>query len=99
MPGEGKVFALCATEGLRAAPATSATFTTRMVFGSPQGGSAHCQDGQIVTGGGYSFDQGETAIAVNALAPDAASWGIGAARGYNAVSVEVWTTCVIAPWP
>ncbi len=98
MPGGvGKVFALCATERLRAAPATSATFTTKMVFGSPQGGSAHCPDGQIVTGGGYSFAQGETFIAVNALAPDAASWNIGAAGGYNAVSVVVWATCVIAP--
>jgi hypothetical protein len=93
----GKVFALCATERLRAAPATSATFTTKMVFGSPQSGSAHCQEGQIVTGGGYSFEQGETFIAVNALALDASSWDIGAAGGYNAVSVVVWAACVIAP--
>jgi hypothetical protein len=100
MPGgAGKVFALCATERLRSAAATSATFPIKMVFGSPQGGSAHCQDGQIVTGGGYSFAQGATSIAVNALAPDAASWGIGAAGGYNAVSVVVWATCVIAPRP
>lgn len=98
MPGgAGKVFALCATERLRAAPATSTTFTTKMVFGSPQGGSAHCQDGQIVTGGGYSFAQGVTSIAINALAQDAASWGIGAAGGYNTVSVVVWAACVIAP--
>jgi hypothetical protein len=100
MPGGvGKAFALCATEGLRAAPATSATFTTRMVFGSPQGGNAHCQNGQIVTGGGYGFEQGATAIASNALAPDAASWGIGAAGGYNAVTVVVWAACVIARQP
>jgi hypothetical protein len=95
--GSGKVFALCATERLRAAPATSAQFTTRIVFGSPQGGSAHCKDGQIVTGGGYSFEQGETFIAADALAPDATSWVIGAAGGYNPVTVVVWAACVIAP--
>jgi hypothetical protein len=95
--GPGKVFALCATKRLRGAPAASATFTTQTVFGSPQGASAHCPDGQLVTGGGYSFAQGETSIAVNALAPDATSWGIGAAGGYNPVSVVVWATCVIAP--
>ncbi len=93
------MFALCATERLRGAPATSAQFTTKMVFGSPQGGSAHCQDGQIVTSGGFSFAQGVASIAINALAPDATSWGIGAVGGYNTVSVAVWAVCVIAPQP
>jgi hypothetical protein len=97
VPGSGEVFALCATKRLSGAPAASATFTTQTVFGSPQGASAHCPDGQMVTGGGYSFAQGETAIAVDALAPDATSWGIGAAGGYYSVSVVVWATCVIAP--
>lgn len=92
-----KVFALCATQQLRAAPAQSASFTTQMIFGSPQGGAAHCGDGQVVTGGGYSLEHGQTAIAVNTLAPDAARWGVGAAGGYSPVSVTVWAVCVIAP--
>lgn len=95
--GPGKVFALCATQHLRAAPAQSANFTTQTVFGPPQGGAAQCGDGQVVSGGGYSLEQGQTAIAVNTLTPDASRWGVGAAGGYSPVSVTVWAACVIAP--
>jgi hypothetical protein len=93
----GKSGTIDAARQLRAAPAQSAQFTTRMVFGPPQGGAAQCGAGQIVTGGGYSFAQGQTAIAVNTLAPDASGWGICAAGGYRPVSVTVWAVCVIAP--
>ena len=97
LSGPGKVFALCATQHAQAASARSASFTTQNVFGPPQNGEAQCEAGQVVTGGGYSFAQGQTFIAMNTLASDASRWEIGVAGSYDPVSVTVWAACVIVP--
>ncbi len=95
---KAKIFALCATKHVRAAPSTSAPFTIPHCFGCYGSGNAKCVTGQLLTGGGFSITDGNNRFLANGAAPDFSSWSVVAAGDGYASTIPYpssWATCVL----
>ena len=89
----GQVYALCASNAyLTAAPPASTTTMLPAGYGDAGGVSAHCQSGQIATGGGFSGDND-----IFTEGTDCSSWSVsGYSYSTTAQAVVVWAVCLRA---
>lgn len=93
-----EVFAVCATQHVRAAPPAAVPFMIEQCFGCSGSGQAKCGAGQLLTGGGFSSADGDNRFLENAAGPDFSGWFVLAAGdGYSPTTPHpsAWATCVL----
>lgn len=92
-----EIFAVCATQHVRAAPTAGVPFTIEQCFGCSGSGQAKCRAGQLLTGGGFSIADGDNRFLENSAGPDFSSWFVLAAgEGYTSTTPHpmALATCV-----